>query len=175
MDARLDPPPVAIVGLSAHFGPFAGQASVSGAVSWERRVATGRLARGTGGERPRPLGIAARDGTTARSRVSTSTRSSSESTSSGSRPRNSGEMLPQQSLMLRVAAEAIGDARLGRAARAPNRRPDRHRAGLEHDQFHLRWSLADRAREWNEKLGLGLSREDLARWIDELRRAAGPA
>ena len=39
---------------------------------------------------------------------------------------------------------------------------------LNTTNFHLRWSLADRAGEWNRKLGLDLSSEDLARWVDEL-------
>ena len=44
-------------------------------------------------------------------RVTPSTRSSCRSTSSAFPPKELGEMLPQQSLMLRVAAEAIADAR----------------------------------------------------------------
>ena len=84
-------------------------------------------------------------------------------------------MQPQQSLMLRVAAEAIGDARWD-AQRAL-------RTGvligigldLSTTNYHLRWSMAARARGWNEELGLGLSPDELARWTDELTRAAGPA
>ena len=63
-------------------------------------------------------------------------------------------MLPQQSLMLKVASEAIAAARW-------DDRP-RPRAGLfvgiELDlnttNFHCRWSIANQARDWNEQVGL---------------------
>ena len=46
---------------------------------------------------------------------------------------------------------------------------------LNTTNYHLRWSMADRARAWNEELGLALSHDELARWTDELTRSAGPA
>ncbi len=132
--ARVDHP-IAIVGLSAHFGPFDGtqafQERVLGAESRDRAGCD----RGIGGERPRPLGIAARDGTTSRSRVSIWIHWSSESASSESRPRSLGRCFLSNRLMLRVAAEAIRRRRLGPATRAPNGRLDRDRAGLELDQL----------------------------------------
>ena len=46
---------------------------------------------------------------------------------------------------------------------------------LNTTNYYLRWSMADCARAWNEELGLALSPDELARWTDELARAAGPA
>ncbi len=90
-------------------------------------------------------------------------------------PTELAEMLPQQSLMLRVAAAAIRDS--GWDQRLALRTGVLIGIGLDLNttNFHLRWSLPDRAREWNRVLGLDLSPEALARWIDELRQAAGPA
>ena len=90
-------------------------------------------------------------------------------------PTELAEMLPQQSLMLRVAAAAIRDS--GWDQRLALRTGVLIGIGLDLNttNFHLRWSLPDRAREWNRVLGLDLSPEALAHWIDELRQAAGPA
>jgi acyl transferase domain-containing protein/3-hydroxymyristoyl/3-hydroxydecanoyl-(acyl carrier protein) dehydratase len=90
-------------------------------------------------------------------------------------PRELSEMLPQQSLMLRVAAESMRDA--GWDPKLALRTGVLIGIGLDLNttNYHLRWSMAGRAREWNRTLRLGLSREDLARWAEELREAAGPA
>ena len=85
------------------------------------------------------------------------------------------EMLPQQLLMLKVAAGAIAaaglDQNLGPGAGVF--------VGIGLDQnatnFHLRWSMADRARAWNQKAGLGCSGEALAGWQQALREAVSPA
>ena len=90
-------------------------------------------------------------------------------------PKELGEMLPQQSLMLRVAAEAIGDARWDAQHGAPNRRLDRHRARPEHDQFPSPLVAGRPGHEMERRAGARLSHDDLARWIDDLRRSAGPA
>ena len=65
-------------------------------------------------------------------------------------------MLPQQSLMLRVAAEAIGDAHWDASHGLRTGVLVGIGLDLNTTNFHLRWSLADRAREWNQKLGLEL-------------------
>ena len=77
--------------------------------------------------------------------------------------------------MLRVAAEAIGDARWD--ARQAIRTGVLIGIGLDLNttNFHLRWSLPDQARAWNDALGLELSDDELTRWIDDLTRSAGPA
>jgi acyl transferase domain-containing protein/3-hydroxymyristoyl/3-hydroxydecanoyl-(acyl carrier protein) dehydratase len=90
-------------------------------------------------------------------------------------PKELSEMLPQQSLMLRVAAEAIRDA--GWDPRLALRTGVLIGIGLDLNttNFHMRWTMADRAQGWNRKLSLGLSREALTRWVEELREATGPA
>ncbi len=89
-------------------------------------------------------------------------------------PRELEEMLPQQSLMLKVAAEAVEDARwapeLGKRTGVV--------IGLGLDQntnnFQLRWWLAAMAPLWNQTLELGLSGEELDRWVEDLRNEVGP-
>jgi acyl transferase domain-containing protein/3-hydroxymyristoyl/3-hydroxydecanoyl-(acyl carrier protein) dehydratase len=91
-------------------------------------------------------------------------------------PNEIAEILPQQSLMLEVAAEAIEDAGLDVSGPQP-------RVGviigmaldLATTDYHLRWWLPRMAPRWTEQLGLDLSDEDLARWVARLRAAVGPA
>jgi acyl transferase domain-containing protein/3-hydroxymyristoyl/3-hydroxydecanoyl-(acyl carrier protein) dehydratase len=167
-------PPIAIVGISAQIGPIHGKDAF-------REFVMGR-------NRPRPTTRPGDEPGNAET-----PRASWQGSDGGSLPgyyltslefpvgefrippKELGEMLPQQSLMLRVAAEAIGDAlwdpRLGvRTSVLIGLGLD-----LNTTNFHLRWSLADRAREWNRTHGLDLSTEDLERWIEDLRAAAGPA
>ncbi|MFO0961259.1 MAG: beta-ketoacyl synthase N-terminal-like domain-containing protein, partial [Isosphaeraceae bacterium] len=89
-------------------------------------------------------------------------------------PRELGEMLPQQSLMLKVAAEAIEDA-----AWAPELGPRTGVVvGLGLDQgtndYQLRWWITAMAPRWNQAMGLGLAPAELERWIEELLASAGP-
>ncbi len=148
--------PVAIVGISAHFGPFVGRQA------FQERV--------LGAEnRDRPAGPRNWWGATETHwyrRQGWDDRSfpgfyleSLEVRAGQFRipPKELGEMLPQQSLMLRLAAEAILDAALGPVARAPNRRLDRDRAGLERDQLPPSLVAGRSAREWNGTLGFDLS------------------
>ena len=83
-------------------------------------------------------------------------------------------MLPQQSLMLRVAAEAIRDA--GWDPKLALRTGVLIGIGLDLNttNFHLRWSLADRAGSGTGSWVWACLRGALARWVEELREAAGP-
>ena len=90
-------------------------------------------------------------------------------------PRELGEMLPQQSLMLKVAAEAARDARWDERLALSTCVLIGIGLDLSTTNYHLRWSLAAQARQWNDRLELGLSRGELERWIGELKSAAGPA
>jgi acyl transferase domain-containing protein len=166
--------PVAIVGMSAHFGPFRGrQAFQERVLGAERRdkpagprnwwgATETPWYRGQGwDDRSFPgFYLDSLEFRVGQFRIP---------------PKELGEMLPQQSLMLRVAAEAILDS--GWDPLLAIRTGVLIGIGLDLNStnFHLRWSLADRAREWNKALGPGLSPEDLARWIEELRGAAGPS
>jgi len=90
-------------------------------------------------------------------------------------PKELEEMLPQQSLMLQVAERAIHEADLSEQ--------ERMRTGvfigigldLNTTNFHLRWWLPTKARQWANQLGLQFSNKALLDWIQSLRQAMGPA
>ncbi|WZP00443.1 beta-ketoacyl synthase N-terminal-like domain-containing protein [Isosphaeraceae bacterium EP7] len=85
------------------------------------------------------------------------------------------EMLPQQSLLLRLAGEAIAEAGWQRGT-------PRLRTGvfvglgldLNTTNYHVRWWLLPQARRWNEQLGLGLDEAGVVAWAGRLRDAFGP-
>ncbi len=89
-------------------------------------------------------------------------------------PKELEEMLPQQLLMLQVAADAIQDATLT---------PNSHlRTGvflgialdLNATNFHVRWSLLNRARAWAKQRKLDLSSSVFEEWVRSLSDAAVP-
>ena len=90
-------------------------------------------------------------------------------------PKELEEMLPQQSLALLAAADAIADA--GWDDRPKLRAGVFLGIGLDPNtnNFQLRWCLTEATRAWNEDLNLGLDDEALDQWTAELREAAGPA
>ena len=167
------PRPVAIVGMAAHFGPFADLRAV------QEQVLSGE----TGGEPvpPRRWWGAAGNGRAESGELAPGRFPGYYLDAVRLRvdqfripPRELQEMLPQQSLMLTVAAEAIADARWGRGLGGRTGVV----IGLGLDQntnnYQLRWWLADQAPIWNRKLDLGLSEAELEGWIDALRQAVGP-
>ncbi len=174
-DTGAAPGPIAIVGLAAHFGPFEGARAVQGRVlggsdevgpvapeGWWGVEASAWFRRSEAQGRP---SLAYRIGEVAlptdRFRIP---------------PKELEEMLPRQSLLLRLAAEAVADAGWDEGE-------SRDRWGclvglgldLNATQFHARWSLLPEARAWNDRLGLGLAGEALAGWVAGLRDAFGPA
>ena len=92
-------------------------------------------------------------------------------------PKELKDMLPQQLLMLNVAANALDDA--GLVGFAETRRTD---AGvfigigldLNTTNFHLRWSMLDTARNWVKQQGVTLSDTEFSEWLGELRDGVGP-
>jgi Beta-ketoacyl synthase, N-terminal domain len=109
------------------------------------------------------------------------------------------DMLPQQQLMLKVAAGALEESSVERrvsSARSEGepRSGDSLALGTQHStldpsrtgvfigieldpnttNFHLRWSIEQDAPRWAEMLGLDLSPEELAEWTKQLKDAAGP-
>ncbi|MCK4729654.1 MAG: polyketide synthase, partial [Desulfobacterales bacterium] len=88
-------------------------------------------------------------------------------------PKELEEMLPQQLLMLEVAAGALKDG--GYSDEEGLQTGLFIGIGLDlcTTNFHFRWSLSERAREWTKTLGLDLTHEDLAAWITALRDAVG--
>ncbi len=85
------------------------------------------------------------------------------------------DILPQQLLMLKVAAGAMGDAQL------PLRKT-RERMGAiigigfdyEASNFHLRWALAERVRTWQNRYGLKIDENRLDTWLQTAREGCGP-
>jgi len=89
-------------------------------------------------------------------------------------PKELEEMLPQQQLMLQVAAEALAEA----GSSSDDRLTTGVFIGLGLDlnttNFSLRWSLLNKARAWAKQQKLELSDTELSNWVDSLRDAAGP-
>ncbi len=90
-------------------------------------------------------------------------------------PRELQEMLPQQLLMLQVAANALAAVGGGDATR--------ERTGvfiglgldLNTTNFSFRWSLQNQAKSWATGKSLTLTDAERAAWVQALRDAAGPA
>jgi len=90
-------------------------------------------------------------------------------------PKELAEMLPQQLLMLEVAARAVRDAGL--------KSFPAEAAGvfiglgldLNTTNFGLRWCLDEVGRRWAKEMGWSLSPRDTEEWLRLLREAAGPA
>jgi len=88
------------------------------------------------------------------------------------------DMLPQQQLMLQVAAEALRETR----ENAPDAVAEPNRVGMfvgiELDpnttNFHFRWAIEQDAAAWAERLGLTFTPDELQAWIEDLKSAAGP-
>ncbi len=90
-------------------------------------------------------------------------------------PAELAEMLPQQLLMLQVAADALEDAGLGHT---PGDRLDTGvfigiGLDLNTTNYRFRWTLAEKARRWSRDLHLTPAQLD--QWTEQLRTAAGPA
>jgi acyl transferase domain-containing protein/3-hydroxymyristoyl/3-hydroxydecanoyl-(acyl carrier protein) dehydratase len=164
---------IAVVGMAAHFGPF------TGLRAFQERV--------LGGDGPvelvspsRRWGVPRRGGPI-RLDVNSDRYAGYFLDAFGLRldqfripPRELAEMLPQQSLMLKVATEAIQDA--GWDAAAGLRTGVIVGLGLDQNtnNFQLRWWLAAQAQVWNQMLHLGLSRAELDLWVEQLREGVGP-
>lgn len=90
-------------------------------------------------------------------------------------PREMEEMLPQQLLMLQTAAEALRDAGADGDAQPTTGVFVGIALDLNSTNFSLRWSLAEQARQWAQAMGHEPAPDALAAWTSELRSAAGPA
>ncbi len=90
-------------------------------------------------------------------------------------PNEIPDILPQQLLMLKVAAAAMRDA--GLALR--ENRPDMGAViGIDFDfeaaNFYLRWQLADMVDRWAEKLGWNPKNNEKHTWLGSLQDACSP-
>jgi PfaB family protein len=93
-------------------------------------------------------------------------------------PNELKDMLPQQLLMLQVAANAIDDAGIDSERGAELKNAGVYIGiGLDMNttNFHLRWVLLEKARQWASQLGLKMTERELQSWVEELRDACGPA
>lgn len=92
-------------------------------------------------------------------------------------PRELEEMLPQQLLILQVAANAFEDAGISQEGG-----PAKLRTGvfiglgldLNTTNFRFRWEMVRKARRWERLLELDLDERSAAAWLQELRSAASP-
>ncbi|RKZ44817.1 MAG: type I polyketide synthase, partial [Gammaproteobacteria bacterium] len=88
------------------------------------------------------------------------------------------EMLPQQLLMLEVAANALEDAGIEELSKEQSNSTGVFIGiglDLNTTNFHFRWSLLNRAKTWARQLDLKLGDKELKDWTQSLRDAAGPA
>ncbi|OGT86626.1 MAG: hypothetical protein A3G96_03060 [Gammaproteobacteria bacterium RIFCSPLOWO2_12_FULL_52_10] len=90
-------------------------------------------------------------------------------------PHELRDMLPQQLLMLQVAADAIDDAGLA-VTHSLLAAGVYIGIGLDLNttNFHLRWSLLDKARTWARLAGLELTTAQLDAWVTEMRDLCSP-
>jgi len=88
------------------------------------------------------------------------------------------EMLPQQLLMLEVAANALRDAGIEELSKEESDSTGVFIGiglDLNTTNYHFRWSLLNRAKSWARQLDLKLNDRELDDWTQSLRDAAGPA
>ncbi|MEK7722627.1 MAG: polyketide synthase, partial [Elusimicrobiota bacterium] len=90
-------------------------------------------------------------------------------------PKELEEMLPQQLLMLKVAAKAIADA--GPGEKGLKNAGVFIGLGLDSNtaNFHFRWSLSETARRYAAERGWNLSEKEEKDFLAGLRETAGPA
>lgn len=90
-------------------------------------------------------------------------------------PKELEEMLPQQLLMLKVAAGAIKDGNLSEKERLNTAVIIGIGLDLNTTNFHLRWMMRETAKEWCKTSGLNIAGEKLEDLIKELMEFVGPA
>lgn len=90
-------------------------------------------------------------------------------------PKEQEDMLPRQLLMLKVAADALKDARLSKEDLLFTGVFIGCGLDLNATGFSFRWSLEKMAPLWARELGLQLDSEQLAQWLEDLRSICGPA
>ncbi|HKL24667.1 MAG TPA: beta-ketoacyl synthase N-terminal-like domain-containing protein [Desulfuromonadales bacterium] len=89
-------------------------------------------------------------------------------------PRELEEMLPRQLLMLQVAEQALNDSGLHKEDLLFTGVFIGTGLDLNATNFALRWGLQKQIKVWAEQLGLDLTEQQMAEWLADLREAAGP-
>jgi acyl transferase domain-containing protein/3-hydroxymyristoyl/3-hydroxydecanoyl-(acyl carrier protein) dehydratase len=166
-------PPIAIVGMAARFGPIEGLARFRERVLYGNPQSVAAPPRGWWGV-PENRWFQAHDARSRRFDGLFIEELEFRVDQFRIPPRELEEMLPQQSLMLEVAARAVKDSRWSDQLALSTGVLIGIGLDLSTTNYHLRWSLAGQARRWNQSLGLGLSSDELQTWIGDLKTAAGP-
>ncbi|HEV2946093.1 MAG TPA: beta-ketoacyl synthase N-terminal-like domain-containing protein [Gemmataceae bacterium] len=179
--AQRDAIPIAVVGIGTYFGPWSNRQSFQERVFRAQRVNNGLS---QGGDQPRPpnhwwgaeeSAWLEGDGLSAASfKGHFIEQLSVPADQFRIPPKELEEMLPQQVLMLMVAAEAVSDCRWNQDKLLQTGVLIGLGLDLNTTNFHFRWWILKRARAWNRELGLNLSPEELNQWIAHLRDASGP-
>ena len=90
-------------------------------------------------------------------------------------PNEISDILPQQLLMLKVAAQAMQDAGFPLRKERPSMGTI---IGISFDyeacNFHLRWNLERQAKNFQTKAGIRLSKEQANEWIESLKDSISP-
>lgn len=89
-------------------------------------------------------------------------------------PREMEEMLPQQLLMLKTAAEALNDAGLDGADNPSTGVFVGIALDLNSTNFSLRWAMPERAQKWSEKFERKLMPSEMEAWVAQLRDSISP-
>ncbi|MGK2906239.1 MAG: beta-ketoacyl synthase N-terminal-like domain-containing protein, partial [Desulfuromonadales bacterium] len=167
-------PPVAIVGMGAHFGRWDSLAALrSRLLGGEDEVKPERPVHWWGAEQSRWFQESGLNETDFRGFFIPDVHAVPGSFRIP--PKEIEEMLPRQLLMLKVADEALQDAGL--------KNEDLLFTGvfigagldLNATNFSFRWGIQTFVRRWAQQLGRELSAAELKTWIADLREAAGPA
>jgi acyl transferase domain-containing protein/3-hydroxymyristoyl/3-hydroxydecanoyl-(acyl carrier protein) dehydratase len=166
--------PIAIVGLGAHFGPFDGLSSFRQHVLFGDRETVAAPPRNWWGV-PETRWFRSLDRPEREFRGFYIEHLELRVDQFRIPPRELGEMLPQQLLMLRVAAEALDDARWDDRLALSTGVLIGIGLDLNTTNYHLRWSLDGQVRKWKQMLASELPDADFAEWIDELKNAASLA
>ena len=166
-------PPIAIVGMGAHLGPWDSLASLRSRFLGDETVVKPELpSRWWGAEESRWF----KNKGFIKSDFKGFYVSDAQAAPGVFRipPKEVEEMLPRQLLMLKVADEALQDAGI--------KKEDLLFTGvfigtgldLNATNFSFRWGLEKMARQWAQQLGRDLSEAELNDWIAALRESAGP-
>ncbi|MBW2193466.1 MAG: type I polyketide synthase, partial [Deltaproteobacteria bacterium] len=90
-------------------------------------------------------------------------------------PNEIPDILPQQLLMLKVAANAMADAGMELRQERPEMGVI---VGMEFDyettQFHLRWNMINAVEQWRKRPDIDLDDDAAVDWLESLRNASGP-
>ena len=167
-------PPIAIVGMGAHLGPWDSLDSLRSRFLGDEKIVKPELpSRWWGTEESRWF----KNKGYKKSDFKGFYVSEAHATPGDFRipPKEVEEMLPRQLLMLKVADEALQDAGI--------KKEDLLFTGvfigtgldLNATNFSFRWGLEKMARQWAQQLGRDLSEAELNDWIAALRESAGPA